>query len=47
MFAVAYTMSMSDGFSPCEVSVPLHTEIYETVYGVDDLKLNRTHFHII
>lgn len=34
-------------FPPCEVSVPLHTEIYEIVYGVDDLKPNRIHFHII
>lgn len=34
-------------FSPCELSLPLHTEIYEQVRLVDDLKTNKTHFHII
>lgn len=44
VFAVARTISLPAGFSPCELAVPLHTEIYERVHGVDDLKPNRTIF---
>lgn len=44
MFAVAGTISLPAGFPSCELAVPLHTEIYERVHGVDDLKPNRTIF---
>lgn len=44
--AVAYTVSMPASFSCYEV-FPLHIQIHERVCGVDDLKLNRTHFHTL